>query len=136
ELPTTPRDLFGSSAWQVESLTVGGEPFALDAEVLTELELGSDRPALTGTVGCNRMTAPFELGPGPGQIAFSPIVATLMACPEPAMSQALAIFEALEAVEGFERESGRVRLSGSGVEVVLSARSPEALSSTPPRQVE
>src|SRR5699024_3105157 len=36
----------------------------------------------------------------------------------------------------FERESGRVRLSGSGVEVVLSARSPEALSSTPPRQVE
>lgn len=134
--PATPADLFGSSAWQVESVTLAGEPFALDAEVFTELVLAGDLPALTGTVGCNRMTARFELGPEPGAIAFSPIVSTLMACPEPAMSQERAVFDALEAVEAFTRELGRVRLSGPGVEVVLAARTPGALGSTPPRQVE
>lgn len=119
---TTPSELFGAKTWQVRSLTIAGEPFTLSSEVSTELELASGLRALSGTVGCNRMTAPFELGPEPGRIVFSPIVATLMACPEPAMSQERAIFDALEAVDSYASEPGRVTLSGPGVAVVLAAR--------------
>lgn len=132
----SPSELFGSSQWQVERVVLAGEPFALSAEVTTELTLVTELPALAGTAGCNRMTARFELGPAPGQIDFSPIVATLMACPEPAMSQERAVFEALEGVETYEQQGGLVVLRGPDVELVLAPLSPEGLEATPPRQTE
>lgn len=129
-------DLFGSSEWVIDGLVVNGEDVSLSAAAPTNLVLLVDLPALSGTAGCNKMTAQFEIRPQSGEIQFEPITATLMACPEPAMAQERQVFEALEAVTRYERDRGRVVLSGPATEVVLVARAPSEAGATPPRQLE
>lgn len=113
--------VFGTSDWRIASIVLAGVPVALDDSVETNLALTSDLSALSGTVGCNRTSASFTLGEAEGEIVFAPIVSTMMACPEPAMSQERAAFDALQATNHYRREADRVVLSGPSSELVLVA---------------
>ncbi|HZJ09998.1 MAG TPA: META domain-containing protein, partial [Trueperaceae bacterium] len=131
------RAVFGASTWVIDSVVANGERIPISADLPNELVLLPDLPALAGSAGCNRMTARLDLDSlvlnrfdrdrfgtdsAEGRIEFSPITATLMACPEPAMTQERGVFEALEDVTHFRLEPGRVVLNGPGAEVVLVNR--------------
>ncbi len=112
-------DLFGTGRWQLASVTVGGETLRPEAGAGSGFLL-NELGQLAGSVGCNQMVATAALSPE-GRVAFEPIVSTLMACPDPAMSLEQALLAALELVERYELEDGEVRLTGPGAEVVFAA---------------
>src|SRR5690606_31350616 len=117
-------EVFGTGEWTIQSVVLDGAEVPMSAEVDTSLLLITDPLALAGTVGCNRTTARFTAGDGAGSVAFGPIMSTMMACPEPAMSQERATFDALELVDSIQREGDTVVMSGQGVEIVLVAAGP------------
>lgn len=117
-------EVFGTGEWTIQSVVLDGAEVPMSAEVDTSLLLITDPLALAGTVGCNRTTARFTAGDGAGSVAFGPIMSTMMACPEPAMSQERATFDALELVDSIQREGDTVVMSGPGVEIVLVAAGP------------
>jgi putative lipoprotein len=90
-------------AWVAEE--IGGA--AAVAGVSSTLELAADG-ALSGSGGCNRYRGRAEIGDG--RISFSPIAATRMACPGPAMEQEGRLFAALAAARRFAIAGGRMTL--------------------------
>ncbi len=115
----TLADLFGADRWRLAGLTVDGEtsrpPEGVDATFAV-----NESGQLAGSVGCNQLVAGAVLTPS-GGLDFEPITATLMACPEPAMSLERAFVDALGAVDGYVLGAGEVRLVGPGVEVVFES---------------
>lgn len=123
------ESLFGTSPWRLVSLTVAGESHAvpLDTGVFS-LNLEG---RMAGSVGCNQMVFGGELEPA-GTAKFGPVTATLMACPEPAMSLERAFVGGLEAVEAYEVQEGTITLRGTDAVLVFEALSPPAGGPSPP----
>lgn len=100
------------TGWVLE--TVGGAPAA--AGVTSSLVLGEDGSA-GGNGGCNSYGGDVTIDGA--SLSFSQIASTLMACPEPAMSQERALFDALGATARYEIDlDGRLSLfdaEGGGV---------------------
>lgn len=115
----TVADLFGSDRWRLVSLTVDGETMRPEPGADATFAV-NETGQLAGTVGCNQLVAGAGLTPS-GGIDFEPITATLMACPEPAMSLERAFVAALDDVERYALGDGEVRLTGPGVEVVFAS---------------
>jgi len=102
-------------AWLAEDIAGATVP----AGVATTLEIAADG-AVSGSGGCNRYRGRAELGAG--TIAFSPLAATRMACPGPAMEQEGRFFAALAAARRFRIEDGRLVLSAEDGSVVARLR--------------
>lgn len=113
------EQVFGTAEWMVESIVLDGAEVPLETGE-TSLVFVPDMPALAGTLGCNRATAHFTIGDEPGTISFGPILSTMMMCPDPAMSQERAAFDALELVDQYRLEGNRVVLTGPGAQLVLA----------------
>jgi putative lipoprotein len=90
-------------AWRAEDIR--GEPIAPGVD--STLEIAPDG-AVTGSGGCNRYRGRATLGEG--TIAFSPLAATRMACPGPAMAQEQRFFAALAAARAFRIADGALLL--------------------------
>jgi heat shock protein HslJ len=67
--------------------------------VETSLIFGSDGQ-VTGTLGCNSFSGGYEVKDG--KLVFGPLASTLMACPEPQMSQEGTAFQVLSGTVQFE----------------------------------
>lgn len=117
-VPVDLHDLFGSGTWTLVSVTFGDNEADVETAQDTAFSVNVDG-RLAGSVGCNQIVAAAELKPD-GGVSFGPVISTLMACPEPAMSLERTFVSALEAVESFVREAGTVTLTGEGAEVVFA----------------
>lgn len=117
-VPVDLHDLFGLGTWTLVSVTFGDNEADVETAQDTAFSVNVDG-RLAGSVGCNQIVAAAELKPD-GGVSFGPVISTLMACPEPAMSLERTFVSALEAVESFVREAGTVTLTGEGAEVVFA----------------
>lgn len=77
-----------ASEWQLRDFA--GEPVVAEAWI----GFKADGKAL-GQGGCNRFTGGYT--EAPGELSFTPLAATRMACPEPMMKTETALFTALDA---------------------------------------
>jgi len=94
-----------AGAWRVEA--IGGAAVA-DA-VATTLDIDADG-TISGSGGCNRYTGKADIG---GEtIHVGPVASTRMLCPDPAMQQEDAYFDALSRVAGWRRDGAALVLLG------------------------
>ena len=73
---------------------------------------------VTGSAGCNRLMGDYELK-GEGIRFQAPMASTMMACPEPLMSQEQAVHAALASVASYRREADGLDLLDPHGEVLL-----------------
>lgn len=122
------ESLFGTSPWRLVMMTVDGEDHEVPADTgVFSLNL---QGRMAGSVGCNQMVFGGELEPA-GAATFGPVTATLMACPEPAMSLERAFVGALEAVEAYEAWEGAITLTGPDTRLVFEALGPPSGQASP-----
>ena len=95
--------ILAGSEWRPVEIGELSLPEDIDAFVQfrAEGELG-------GFGGCNRFFGTWQAGGG--TLTIGPIGATRMACPPPLMEHEAALFAALEATRGFERDGVDLRL--------------------------
>lgn len=87
------RYMLDDTAWQLVAQSAQSVTSAVDGDIT--LTFGADMGA-SGSGGCNRYNTQYTLTGG--QITFSPVVSTRMACVDEAMNaQEMAFFSALEA---------------------------------------
>jgi len=112
-----PLSLLGGTDWTVE--TIAGTETA-DVPRPTLAFGASDR--VTGSSGCNRYTAAFNLT-GEG-ISIGQAASTMMACAPEVMSRERAFLDALAAVARFDVDpaAGTLRLIGADDQVLISAQ--------------
>lgn len=110
--------VFGDGVWLIETVVTptGTVGYPQDGSAYLQLVPGA---TLAGTAGCNRLSAGFSL-PGAGLLAFGPVIATRMACPEPASSREAALLAALESVTEHRRDGETLVLTGGGYSVRLT----------------
>jgi|GEM_PF-3106907 len=96
--------------WKITEIA-GTEPVP---DSRPEIEFLQDESRMSGTAGCNRFGGQFLLGDQ--SLSFGPLMSTLMACPNEALSdQERRTLEALASVERFEIVPGpELRLFGGG----------------------
>ncbi len=110
-----PLDLLVAHPWRADQ--VAGSA-VLDGSEVTLRFGGGGR--LSGSTGCNRFNAGYELG-GEG-LSIRPGGVTMMACPAARMAQERAVLDSLATVTGFDvTQDGALELRAAG-EVVLRAR--------------
>ena len=113
--PVSPVDLSGTQ-WRLTSFGEPGSetPVVEETEVTLRFE---EEGQAGGSGGCNSFGAQYQISNG--EIAFTEIVATEMACPgEGVMEQEMAYFQALRNAETFELTNGELRIwynDGQGV---------------------
>ena len=90
-------DPLAGSEWR--PVEIAGTPTPEDVEVYLQFRAEG---AVAGMGGCNRFTGSYSLE---GEaLAFSPLAATMMACPEPQMLVEQRFFATLAQVRGFARD--------------------------------
>ena len=110
--PEPAEAMLGGTAWVMTALN--GAPPAAGTTVT--LQFGTDG-SVSGSDGCNRyMTTYQEDGQN---LTFDQMAGTLMACEEPAMTQATEYREALSGVTSFNMSEGQLELL-AGSDVVLT----------------
>lgn len=100
-----PSGLAGSE-WRV--LAIAGETVPEGVAPIIQFRSDGD---LTGTGGCNRFTGTYAVDGG--NLVVSPLAATRMACPEPAMAIESRLFATLADVTAFARDRADMVLSGA-----------------------
>lgn len=104
--------------WTVTN--VGEQPVNAGRPPLLELQ---DANRVTGFSGCNRFSGTYTRNGA--TLRFSGVAATMMACPEPAMTLERQMLQALGQVTEFRISSGRLTLLGAeGQEVLRLQRQP------------
>lgn len=109
-----PVTLLEDIAWQIVSVANG--TINSDQPPLIRFEDGT----VSGLTGCNRFLSSYELT-GEG-LRFGPLTTTRMACMGELNQQEQAILTALESVDRFDIEEGRLVLISGDVEVLRAER--------------
>lgn len=112
EVPIVSEPVLPGTSWILSSLN-GNLPAT---EIPITLQFGADGTA-SGSDGCNRYMTQFA--ESENTLTFSPIAGTMMACEEPAGSQAAAYTQALASVTNFAKGSRDLVLF-AGNEIVLT----------------
>ena len=108
---TSPESLI-ASAWKPDRLA--GMSLGEDSRMYVQFEADGQ---LGGHGGCNRFFASYEINEG--VLEIGPIGATRMACPEPAMSFEISLFEALESVSSASFNGQRLVLINPGGDTAI-----------------
>ena len=103
----------GGATWTLVSL--GGQPLPTDARPPTAV---FDGVRVSGLGGCNRYTGQIH-ETAPGTITVSPLAATKMACPPPAMDVESRYFAILAQVTQYRLAGSRLVLSGPSGELTF-----------------
>lgn len=85
--------------WKLVSYGSLANPTPAVPDVKTGMTFGKDG-SLNGNVGCNSFGGDYKVKGD--QITFGPIMATLMACPEPLMQQESTVFNVLTGTVNFK----------------------------------
>jgi heat shock protein HslJ len=114
----TSADLTGTS-WSLVSYGTAGNqtPAALGIE--TSLTFGKDGQA-SGNLGCNSFSGNYEVKDG--NIVFGPLASTLMACPEPQITQECTVFQVMTGTVRFEVEGNTLTIydASGAITITLS----------------
>ena len=105
-------DTLDGSAWVLSELPSAD---LLDGVTAT---LAFDGNAVAGTDGCNRFRGSYTINDD--ELLFGQLAGTMMACPEPVMTQAGLYMAALEAARGARHEDGRLTLVDADGQPVAS----------------
>lgn len=92
------------SEWR--PIEIDGVEIAEDSDVFVRF---ADGGRVEGSGGCNRFFGSYEID-GDG-IAFGPLAATQMLCPDPAMANETLLFDALARAKRFRRDQADLMLS-------------------------
>ncbi len=98
--------------WEV--FEIGSQP--IEGGRVPTLSIANDG-AVAGTGSCNRYTGRAEIGDA--TLAFGPVAATQMACPDPLGAQERMFFDALSRVTGFLIDEHSIALTGANGAVLL-----------------
>jgi putative lipoprotein len=106
------------ATWTLVSL--GGQPLPTDLRPPTAV---FDGVRVSGLGGCNRYAGQID-ETAPGTIAVSPLAATKMACPPPAMDVESRYFALLAQVTHYRLAGSRLVLSGPSGELAFERAKP------------
>ncbi|MBK8796275.1 MAG: META domain-containing protein [Anaerolineales bacterium] len=109
--------------WEVVSLN--GDPPAADTTITAQF--GADG-ALSGSDGCNSYSATYTVEGA--AITIQPGAATMMACPEPAMTQATDYMAALAAATNYIIDGGMLNLDAGGTTLLTFRVVEQSLAGT------
>lgn len=103
--------------WQLESYGVAGEETPVVADSAVTLAFDVENAA--GSGGCNSYSTSYTLDRG--NITFSEIVSTLMACADDLMAQEQAYFDALQTASSYELAEGQLVIAyGDGQRLIFT----------------
>jgi len=118
-VPSVPTvDATGS--WTLVRGTDGGVAIRIVAD--HPITLTVDGGKVSGRAACN--TYGGDVVVADGQLRFSPMSMTEMACDEPSMAAEAAYVAALGKVRGASRDGNRLTLTGTGVELTFDRLPP------------
>ncbi len=111
--------------WVLQSLIdqQGESQVALSA---TQVDAIFEQGRVSGTDGCNRYSASFELDGN--KLTIQPGMSTLMACPEPIMGQAQLYQAALASASSYRIDGDALEILNSDGKVVLVYKTPGEVS--------
>lgn len=120
-----------TGAWQVRSLTVGGQSVPVRPEAAVDLKLSGEQLELSGTLGCNRLRSTGQMQPqAPGSDSpewrFTGVGMTRMACEPELMAAETQLTEFLLGALRLERSGDTLTLRSAGGELVLERAVPQA----------
>jgi heat shock protein HslJ len=127
--PASPALLEGSG-WRLEQVqSDGGLIDAIGGHPAPVLRFSSGR--LTGSTGCNRLVGSYTADGDRLQVKPD-MATTMMACPEPLMTQERAVADALGRAAEFSVDGNRLTIRDAGGQplLVLSARADQPLTGT------
>ncbi len=125
-----PSEITGST-WELVSLTPAGGVAEDTTGGGITMAFGPQN-AVNGSGGCNNYRSSYTTT-GSGKIDFGPAAATLRACPEPQGSREGRFFVALDAVNAYRLDDGRLILSADdGTELVFTVQAATGGATPPP----
>jgi putative lipoprotein len=115
--------LFGTT-WRLTELN-GKPPAEATGKNFAQLVLDESQNRYSGSSGCNRLTGTIELKGD--SLSFGAGASTMMACPEPLMTQEQSFTKMLQSVTGY-------RISGSTLELLAGDKTVEKFKAVKPAQ--
>jgi heat shock protein HslJ len=112
-------NLAGTS-WKLVSYGPADDQTPAAGDVETSLDFGKDGK-VSGRLGCNQFSGDYSLKDG--KIVFGMIAATLMACPEPQMTQEGTAFQVMNGTVGYEINGKTLTISAADNTVILTLSS-------------
>ncbi len=108
------------SSWRLVSYGPVGEQAPAAAGIETSLDFGLDG-RISGRLGCNGISGNYAVTGG--EIVFSAMTTTLMACPEPQMTQEGTALQVMNGTVHFEVEGNVLTIhDASGTNVITLSR--------------
>ena len=104
--------------WKLTSYGSSGSPTHAVADVDATIEFTNDGK-VSGNSGCNGFGGTYEIKDA--QIAFSPIVSTLMACDDPRMAQENAVFQVVKDNVDYKIDGKTLTLTKDKMVLVFTA---------------
>jgi heat shock protein HslJ len=87
----------------------------------------NDDGTVTGNSGCNSFGGEYKVDGG--QVTFSGLVSTLMACEEPLMTQEGTVFKVLDGTATYKTDGDMLTLTNAGMTLVFKAGVPQSYPS-------
>jgi heat shock protein HslJ len=108
------------TSWRLVSYMLAGNQTPAAMGIDTSLIFGSDGQ-VSGTMGCNRFSGNYEIKDG--KLVFSMLASTLMACPEPQMTQEATAFELMSGTVRYAIDGSTLTIyDGSGSSAITFSR--------------
>ena len=121
-----PDQSLENTLWELNTFISGDAASSLlvDTQITAEFNAGQ----VSGSAGCNRYFGSYEINGG--DITFSPLGSTRMACAAEVMQQEAAFLAALQLASSFQIEWDQLTVQHDGGRLVFQAGSPGASSET------
>ena len=103
-----PTDTLAGTFWKLVSYGKAENQTPAAPGIEKSLDFGSDGK-VKGNVGCNQFSGNYELKNG--KIDFGKLVSTLMACPEPQMTQERMVFQVMAGTASAEIRGNSLTIS-------------------------
>ena len=96
--------------WLLESYGAPGNLKAVLEDTEITVQFASAEGAVTGSAGCNSYGGSYEVNQGKLTLP-EPLISTMMACPEPIMTQELEYLSLLQTAESYKIEDGQLSIT-------------------------
>jgi heat shock protein HslJ len=107
----------GGTSWTLVSYGSVDKPTAATPGIHASLNFSANGQ-VSGNLGCNSFSGTYELKPG--KLVFGPLVSTMMACPEPLMTQEDTAFQVLTGTARFTRAGNILTIYDSSGTIALT----------------
>lgn len=113
---TTGADLAGTS-WTLVSYGSAENQTSAAVGVQTNLDFSKD-DKISGNLGCNGFGGEYRVKGA--EIVFDQLISTMMACPEPRMTQENTAFKVLNGTVQYQLDAGTLAIHSAGNTLVLT----------------